>query len=135
MDGEKSGERDCEGNARVGVVRKKEKEMETGEVGFLFLLHGMGGGGIERTRMRTGMRWPLKPEWRLWAGGRLWGWYRKICGGMCWPAGAGMELTGCRRMFDVTVLPAGLAERQNLVLRCSPGCEPGGGVCGARSPA
>lgn len=45
MDGEKSGERDCEGNARVGVVRKKEKEMETGEVGFLFLLHGMGGEG------------------------------------------------------------------------------------------
>lgn len=48
---------------------------------------------------------------------------------------AGMELTGCRRMFDVTVLPAGLAERQNVVFRCSPGCKPSGGVCGARSPA
>ena len=75
------------------------------------------------------------PEWRLWAGGRLWGWYRKTCSGMCWPAGAGRELTGCRRMFDVTVLPAGLAERQNVVFRCSPGCKPGGGVCGARSHA
>ena len=27
------------------------------------------------------------------------------------------------------------AKKQNVVLRCSPGCQPGGGVCGARSPA
>ena len=54
MDGEKSSERDCEGDAWVGVVRKKEKEMETGEVGFLFFVAWNGGEG-ERTRMRTGM--------------------------------------------------------------------------------
>ena len=54
MDGEKSGERDCEGNARGGVVRKKEKEMETGEVGFLFLLHGMGGGRGRKNKDENG---------------------------------------------------------------------------------
>lgn len=76
------------------------------------------------------------------AGMKVAGWREAVRAGMkryaakgCWPAGAGKELTGCRRMFDVTVLPAGLAERQNVVFRCSPGCKPGGGVCGARSPA
>lgn len=131
MDGEKSSERDCEGDAWVGVVRKKEKEMETGEVGFLFFVAWKGGRG----RKNKDENGNVLPKWRLWAGGRLWGWYKKTCGGMCWPAGAGKELTGCCRMFDVTVLPAGLAERQNVVFRCSPGCKPGGGVCGARSPA
>lgn len=111
--------------------KKKEKEMETGEVGFLFFVAWNGGRG----RKNKDENGNVLPEWRLWAGGRLWGWYRKTCGGMCWPAGAGKELTGCRRMFDVTVLPAGLAERQNVVFRCSPGCKPGVGVCGARSPA
>lgn len=105
--------------------------METGEVGFLFFVAWNGGSG----RKNKDENGNVLPEWRLWAGGRLWGWYRKTCGGMCWPAGAGKELTGCRRMFDVTVLPAGLAERQNVVFQCSPGCKPGGGVCGARSPA
>lgn len=51
------------------------------------------------------------------------------------PADAGSELAGCCGMFGVTVLPAGLAEKQNVVLQCSPGCKPGGGACGARSPA
>ena len=51
------------------------------------------------------------------------------------PADAGGELAGCCGMFGVTVLPAGLAEKQNVVLQCSPGCNPGGGACGARSPA
>ena len=51
------------------------------------------------------------------------------------PADAGGELAGCCGMFGVTVLPAGLAEKQNVVLRCSPGCKPGGGACEERSPA
>ena len=38
MDGEKSSERDCEGDAWVRVVRKKEKEMEIGFAGFLFFV-------------------------------------------------------------------------------------------------
>ena len=32
------------------------------------------------------------------------------------PADAGGELAGCCGMFGVTVLPAGLAEKQNVVL-------------------
>ena len=60
---------------------------------------------------------------------------QKIMTGRYWPADAGSELAGCRGMFGVTVLPAGLTEKQNVVLRCSPGCKPGWGVCGARSPA
>lgn len=51
------------------------------------------------------------------------------------PDDTGSELADCRGMFGVIVLPAGLAEKQNVVLRCSPGCKPGGGVCGARSHA
>ena len=111
--------------------KKKKKRWKPAKSVSFFLLHGMGGSG----RKNKDENGNVLPEWRLWAGGRLWGWYRKTCGGMCWPAGAGKELTGCRRMFDVTVLPAGLAKRQNVVFRCSPGCKPGGGVCGARSPA
>lgn len=42
MDSEKGSERDCEGDAWVRVVRKKEKEMETGEVGFLFCVEWCG---------------------------------------------------------------------------------------------
>lgn len=78
MDGEKSSERACEGDAWVGVVRKKEKEMETGEVGFLFFVAWNGGRG----RKNKDENGNVLPEWRLWAGGRLWGWYRKTCGGM-----------------------------------------------------
>lgn len=89
--------------------------METGEVGFLFFVAWNGGRG----RKNKDENGNVLPEWRLWAGGRLWGWYRKTCSGMCWPAGAGKELTGCRRMFDVTVLPAGLAERQNVVFQAA----------------
>lgn len=29
-------------------------------------------------RMREGMYWPVKPEWRLRAGGGLWCWYEKM---------------------------------------------------------
>lgn len=46
------------------------------------------------------------------------------------PADAGGELAGCCGMFGVTVLPAGLAEKQNVVLQCSPGCKPGGVLAG-----
>lgn len=60
---------------------------------------------------------------------------KKMDGERLLPADAGGELAGCCGMFGVTVLPAGLAEKQNVVLQCSPGCKPGGGACGARSPA
>lgn len=60
---------------------------------------------------------------------------KKMDGKRLLPADAGSELAGCRGMFGVTVLPAGLAEKQNVVLWYSPGCKPGWGVCGARSPA
>ena len=65
MDGEKGSERDCEGDAWVGVVRKKEKEMETGEVGFLFFVAWNGGRG----RKNKDENGNVLPEWRLWAGG------------------------------------------------------------------
>ena len=61
MDGEKSSERDCEGDAWVGVVRKKEKEMETGEVGFLFFVCGVEW-KKKREIMRAEIYWPVKPE-------------------------------------------------------------------------
>lgn len=44
--------------------------METGEVGFLFLLHGMGGGRGRKNKDENGN---VLPEWRLWAGGGVCG--------------------------------------------------------------
>ena len=38
-------------------------------------------------RMKMGVYWPVKPEWKLLVGGRLWGWYEKKGGGRCWLAG------------------------------------------------
>lgn len=85
--------------------------------------------------MRVEVCWPVKPEWRLLAGGRLCGLIqkdvrRKVVGRLT-PGGSVlaaylMSLLLCRQMLD---------EKQNVVLRCSPGRRPGGGVCGARSPA
>ena len=85
--------------------------------------------------MRAEVCWPVKPEWRLLADGRLCGLIqkdvrRKVVGRLA-PEGSVlaaylMSLLFCRQILD---------EKQNVVLRCSPGRRPGGGVCGARSPA
>lgn len=62
--------------------KKKRKEMETGEVGFLFCVWSEmeEKKKEERKKMRVGVYWPVKPEWRLLAGGKLWGRYEKIGG-------------------------------------------------------
>lgn len=109
---------------RFGIARKKRKSALP--VSFFC---------VEWTRMRAEVCWPVKPEWRLLAGGRLCRLIqkdvrRKVVGRLA-PEGSVlaaylMSLLFFRQMLD---------KKQNVVLRCSPGRRPGGGVCGARSPA
>lgn len=46
----------------------------------------------------------------------------------------GKALAGCREIPGVTVCQQVLAEKQNVVLRCIPGCKPGAGCLRGAKP-
>lgn len=51
--------------------------------------------------MRTEIYWPVKPEWRLQAGGSCEAGTKRGEAKGCWPAGAGREIDGCRSFFKM----------------------------------
>lgn len=115
--------------------------MEIGFAGFLFFVRGVEW-KKKREKMRAGIYWPVKPEWRLLTGGGLWCWYEKICGerllagwrraGGSWDRKVWCSVKNrperCRPAVGERQLPAGakcmvrlsclqvLAEKQNVVL-------------------
>lgn len=59
------------------MIARKKKEI--GFAGFLFCVEwDKKRKKKNEKRIREGMHWPVKPEWRSLAGGGLWCWYEKM---------------------------------------------------------